>query len=56
VIGSQAVARRIADQLGPDDVLGRLEGDVVIIGSGVDDQLQALALAHRMREGVSLGR
>ncbi len=48
------VARRIAHGLGPDDVFGRLEGDVfVILRSGVDDQLQALALAHRIREEVS---
>lgn len=48
------VARRIAHELRPDDVLGRLDGDVfVVIRSGVDDQLQALALAHRIREGVA---
>ena len=47
------VARRIALELGPDDVLGRLEGDTfVVLRAGVSDQLQALALAHRIRECV----
>jgi diguanylate cyclase (GGDEF)-like protein len=48
------VGRRIAHELGPDDVLGRLDGDVfAVIRTGVSDQLQALALAQRIREGVA---
>ncbi|MGH2866311.1 MAG: putative bifunctional diguanylate cyclase/phosphodiesterase [Solirubrobacteraceae bacterium] len=50
----QLVAGRIARQLGTDDILGRLEGDVfAILRPGVSDQLEALALAHAIRDGVS---
>ena len=48
------VAGRIARQLGTDDILGRLEGDVfTILRPGVSDQLEALALAHAIRDSVS---
>jgi diguanylate cyclase (GGDEF)-like protein len=47
------VARRIAHQLGTEDVLGRLEGDVfAILRPGVDAQLDALTLAHAVRDAV----
>ena len=48
------VAGRIARQLETDDVLGRLEGDVfTILRPGVDNQLDALGLAHAIRDAVS---
>jgi diguanylate cyclase (GGDEF)-like protein len=48
------VAGRIAGQLGTDDILGRLEGDVfTILRPGVSDQVEALALAHAIRDSVS---
>jgi diguanylate cyclase (GGDEF)-like protein len=48
------VARRIANQLQTDDVIGRLHGDTfVVLRSGVTDPMQGLALAHRIRDAVS---
>ena len=48
------VARRIANQLGSDDVLGRLDGDTfVVLRSRVTDEMQGLALAHRIRDAIS---
>ncbi len=48
------VAGRIARQLGTDDILGRLEGDVfTILRPGVCDQAEALALADAIRDSVS---
>ena len=47
------VSRRIAHQLGAEDVLGRLEGDVfAILRTGSDDQVDALKLAHRVRAAI----
>ena len=48
------VARRIGHQLEPDDVLGRLHGDTfVVLRSGLANQTDGLALAHRIRHAVS---
>ena len=48
------VAGRIARQLEADDVLGRLEGDVfTVLRPGVAGQLDALGLAHAIRDAVS---
>jgi diguanylate cyclase (GGDEF)-like protein len=48
------VAGRIARQLDSNDVLGRLEGDVfTILRPGAADQLEALALAHRIRDAIA---
>ena len=48
------VAGRIARQLGTDDILGRLEGDVfTILRPDVSDRVEALALAHAIRDSVS---
>jgi diguanylate cyclase (GGDEF)-like protein len=48
------VARRIGHQLETDDMLGRLHGNTfVVLRSRVTDQMQGLALAHRIRDAVS---
>jgi diguanylate cyclase (GGDEF)-like protein len=48
------VARRIGRQLGIDDLLGRLHGNTfVVLRPRVTDQMQGLALAHRIRDAVS---
>jgi diguanylate cyclase (GGDEF)-like protein len=48
------VGRRIARQLGSDDVLGRLcEDTFVVLRAQVTDPMQGLALAHRIRDAVS---
>lgn len=47
------VSRRIAHQLGPDDILGRLEGDVfAILRPRAGDQLEAIKLAHQVRAAI----
>lgn len=47
------VARRIAAVLAPDDILGRLDGDVfAILRPGHGDLVAALALGQRIREAV----
>jgi diguanylate cyclase len=47
------VSRRIAHQLSTEDVMGRLEGDVfIILRPGVVEQLDAIELAHRVRDAV----
>ncbi len=47
-------ARRIAHQLAPDDVLGRLQNDVfIVLRPWGLDSLQAMDLAHRLRAAVS---
>ncbi len=47
------VARRIGHQLGSDDILGRLEGDVfAILRPRAGDQLEALTLAHEIRAAI----
>jgi diguanylate cyclase (GGDEF)-like protein len=47
------VARRIARELDDDDVLGRLDGDIfLVLRPGVADQLEALALAHRIQAAI----
>ena len=47
------VARRIAAALAPDDILGRLDGDVfVILRPSHGDLVEALALGHRIRDAV----
>ncbi len=49
------VGRRIARQLADDDILGRLDGDVfAILRPRAQDQMDALALAHRVRGAVAL--
>jgi diguanylate cyclase (GGDEF)-like protein len=49
------VSRRIAHQLGVDDILGRLEGDVfAVLRPRVDDQPEALRLAHRIRTAIEV--
>jgi diguanylate cyclase (GGDEF)-like protein len=48
------VAGRIARQLGTDDILGRLEGDVfTILRPRVSDQIEALRFANAIRDSVS---
>ena len=47
------VARRIGTALAPDDVFGRLDGDVfVILRPDHGDTVAALALGHRIRDAV----
>jgi diguanylate cyclase len=47
------VSRRIAHQLGTDDILGRLEGDVfAILRPRAGDQMEALRLAHQVRAAI----
>jgi diguanylate cyclase (GGDEF)-like protein len=47
------VSRRIAHQLGSDDILGRVEGDVfAILRPRAGDGVEALKLAHRVRAAI----
>jgi diguanylate cyclase (GGDEF)-like protein len=48
------VARRIAHALDAGDVAGRLEGDVfAVLRPRIDDQLEAIEFAHRIRDAVA---
>lgn len=50
----RAAGRRLAASLRPDDVLGRLRGDIfTILANGVVDEQEALGIAGRLRSTLS---